>query len=335
MSEPRLSKADKEKNKKIVVIILLSICCLVTLFMILSTNEPRRSETISLTGTDTLLEHEFHEFNIPAAQIRVYSVKTGSLLTRKVYRVEVAGGFSKTYFHAELASLLRPYRITTPAKVYLPDQDMDIQLYYHHTVIRTLELKTDPKLVLDRHPCSILLYTDHKPDHTLIDKITSKGLDIPLVLKVNEASQAKEWESAIRQSHLSLIYWLTSPGDESTGAKDWYLNDQLKNLKKIFKNPTTLLFPDINQQSKTLISKDDNLFGISTIDASKALSINGNTDQDQFNQTLKQFAGLAALDKRPILLIKATDEDIAWLNNDLPEYQKGGLLLVPPITQRH
>lgn len=335
MSEPKQLKSDKERNKKLVIIALLTLCCLITFFLIVKAPDTVQPAAINLSKTDTLLSHEFKVFNIPGKQIRVYSVKTSSLLTRKVYRVDVAGGFSKTYFHAELASLLRPYQITTPATVHLPGKDMDIQLYYHNTVIRTLELRTDPDLVLDRNPCSILLYTDQQPNPSFIDDIISKGLNVPLVLKVHEATQAKEWQSAIRQKKITIIYWLTSPDDESTSKEDWYLNEQLKNLKKIFRNPTTLIFPSIDPQSRTLISKDGDALGISTINASKALTINGNTDHSEFDQTFRQFASLAANDKRPILLVKATDENIEWLNDDLPEYQKGGLRLVPPITQRH
>lgn len=335
MSEPKQSNEYKERNKKIVVILLLILCSGVTLYLLLTEQSWGHQQKLNLSQTDTLLVHEFKAFNIPKQQIHIYSVKTGSLLDRKVYYVQVPAAFSKTYFHAELAALLQKYNVTTPARVHLPAKDMDIDLYYHNTIIRTLQLRTNPDLVLERNPGSILVYTDHKPDVSLIDKLISKGLDIPLVFKINDAAQAKEWKSVLQQKDIDTYYWLTGPDDASKGKEIWYLNEQLNNLKKIFQNPTALLFPAIDPQSKNIISKDRDLLGISTIDASNALMVNGNDNHLDFDHSLQQFINMADNGKRPVLLIKATDDNIAWLGNELPQYQKAGLLLVPPIIQRH
>lgn len=95
---------------------------------------------------DSLLNIHFQEALIMPGQIRTTVIRNDSILARKIFRVRVPSRFSKTLFHFDLHKDLHRYDIEVPARVQLPNRDMDIYVYSQNTVLRTIRLTTDTDL---------------------------------------------------------------------------------------------------------------------------------------------------------------------------------------------
>ena len=67
---------------------------------------------------------------------RRYDIEVDSTFSRTVYRVQVPPSFSKTMFHFELHQKLLPYQLNSPAKVILPEKDMNIYIVDRGTIRR-------------------------------------------------------------------------------------------------------------------------------------------------------------------------------------------------------
>lgn len=132
-------------QKKIIVILLaLSSLISASLLIFVDTNPDA-----ILSGFDELDEKIISEFDshlIDKAQYRTQSIEVDTSFTRKVYRVRVRPEFSKTLFHLSLHQKLRKYKIDTPSKISMPDEDMDIHIYKNDTIVRSIFLRTDESL---------------------------------------------------------------------------------------------------------------------------------------------------------------------------------------------
>lgn len=333
--EEELVDPSENKKKKLIVALLL-ISSLTCVILLLKMTPVVHKRLTSLGEADTLISQEFRAFNIKKIQIRVRNIHVNKKFTRKVYIVDLPIQFSKTFLHAELNYKLYPYGIKDPAIVRLPEGNMVIQLAYGGDIIRTIDLVSDTSIKYRRYPASILAYFNQKPSTELVRNIEGMGNRLPVVLKVNDVSQAKTWYGDIKRMNTSVIFWFNDTGTfpNSNDEIDWHLNEQLKTLSKIFKNPTVLVNPSAGEQTRTLIDKDSQHLGINYVNAKNAIVVNGKEGQLHFERQLQKFMRLAEQNVRPVMLINATDESFTWLKNSIHRFKKSGLTLVPPITDQ-
>lgn len=336
MEEELVDPAENKKKKLIVALLLIStIICLI---LLVNLHPVVHKQLTSLSEADSLVTQEFRAFDITKKQIRIENIHVNKKFTRKIYIVDLPARFSKTFLHAELNYKLFPYGIQDPAVVHLPGGNMDIQLAYGGDIIRTIKLVSDTSIKYRRYPASILAYFNQKPSAGLIKNIEDLGNRLPVVLKVKDASQAKTWYNDIKNMNTHVIFWINNNGPIQNSDDDevnWHLNEQLKTLSKIFRNPTVLVNPSADDQTRTLIDKDSQHLGINYVNAKNAIVVNTEEGRFHFERQLQQFMRLAEQNVRPVMLISATDESFTWLENSIQRFKKSGLTLVPPITDHH
>lgn len=141
-----LSKKDTHSLKKWIVFLLV-ISCIITIFLYLSYSQVDHKQLRRVAELDSLIQVNFDRFNISRNQFRTHTIEIDSLYRRKIFLVNVPPGFSKTEWHYKLDKLVRPYGISTPAKVIFPEQNMRIYLVHNFNIVRTVDLRTDTSLV--------------------------------------------------------------------------------------------------------------------------------------------------------------------------------------------
>lgn len=94
------------------------------------------------TELDSLLQLRFYQAGIKDEQISLYSIDVDTIFSRKVYRIEVPRGFSKTSFHFNLHKELFQYDMRVPGRIHFPERNMDLYIYGYDSILRTIRLIT-------------------------------------------------------------------------------------------------------------------------------------------------------------------------------------------------
>ncbi len=115
----------------------------------------KRQKLQRLSQADSLVLGTLSKFNIPKKHISIHFKRVDSSFTRKVYIVSVPLYFPKIRFHAALKAQFSRYNVTLPARIIFPDKNIDIQLYYQDTIIRTIKMVMDDNLQLKRNTAGI------------------------------------------------------------------------------------------------------------------------------------------------------------------------------------
>lgn len=138
------------------IVLLLALSCLTALYLLLN-SEPIESKKLTHSSQiDSLITQSFREFNIDREQVRKRSIEVDSTFSRNVYSVRVAPNFSKTTLHYTLQGELWPYNVRTAGRVHFPERDLNMHLLYNDQVIRTLIIRNDPDLTLQKNQPEIL-----------------------------------------------------------------------------------------------------------------------------------------------------------------------------------
>jgi hypothetical protein len=132
--------------KKQLIAALLLISCLACAWLLFLMPSKKHHRLQHLSQADSLVLGTLSKFGIPEKQISVRSRRVDSSFTRKVYVVSVPPYFPKIRFHTALKGRFTGYGISLPARIIFPDKDIDIQLYYRNTVIRTIKMVMDDDL---------------------------------------------------------------------------------------------------------------------------------------------------------------------------------------------
>lgn|SRR5690625_867691 len=130
------------------IVLLLGVSTLAALTLNFSYSPAELKPLQSAVQIDSLIQLQLEQFNITDEQVRLQTVQIDSVTQRKVYMVEVPPGFSKTRWHYKLDQEVRPYQLTTPAKVIFPERNLRIHLYNGLNVIRTIHLRENDELLL-------------------------------------------------------------------------------------------------------------------------------------------------------------------------------------------
>lgn len=328
---------ENDRTKKIIIIALLALSCLLSAYLLVNIPENKVEYLSSLGQADTLIMRELHDFNIKKSQIHTWSIKVNKKFSRKIYDISLPPGFSKTYLHAEINRRLEPYGIICPAKVYFPEKNMDIEVYYKGTVIRTLRLKTDTTFKMQQSPGTILAYFNQQPSSTLLQKYKSIDQTLPVVFHISKATEGRDWMDALKLKNQPVIFWIQKNFEyhNTSNRSDWVLNRQLKILNQIVHDPTILIAPSLNKHAKNIIEKDGEILGISVVRPGHIILDQEADSPSYFDQEIKKFQQKAKKGKRPVLLIKGSLNNYKLLYNKLPVLKKGGLVLVPPIIDHY
>lgn len=320
-----------EKIKKRLIALLLLVSCIISILILINTPAPSRKSLENFAQADSLIESNLNRFNITDSQIRISRIKIDSNLTRKTYYIDVPPGFSKTLLHAELNRTFHPLSVETPAKVFLPEADMLIHITYGGTVFRSLSLRIDPSLQLNRRYASIMVAFDSAPPDAYINDIISFGEPISIVLRVSDAREAEKLRLGIRDRYSLFSFWLTSAEGENNGNPSFL--PPLHSIREFesgarilsFKNPNSSGSPSAAQLEQ--IASEN---GVSFIDVSDAQILGTQLGESVFKQELSKFEQKAHNKEAPVAIVMADEEALDWLREEVTEFKKGGLYLVPP-----
>jgi len=323
-----------EKTKKLLIALLLFISCIVSALMLAYSPERPYRDLQSFAEADSLIRRDLGKFNISPGQVRVTVIRVDSSLVRKIFRVNLPPGFHKTRLHAELNRTFNPLSVGTPASVTLPERDMLLQLIYRGTVIRSLDLRTDPDLVMQRNYASLMVAFESAPTRAMLNEVVKLGETVPVVLQVSDAGEARQLEEELRPHPSRIYYWLTGEAElDGEEAQPDYRFPPLLHLREFEPRVHILSFTDLstadNRDSQSAIriaaEKD-----ITFIDASNALILDSDLGELLFRQELEKFEQQAIDGSHPVAIVLADDRALDWLGETLNDLKRRGLYLTRP-----
>lgn len=318
------------KTKKRLIALLLLISCITSAIILFYSGEAEQKKLQNFAQADSLIIDTLHQFNINSNQYRVQTRVVDSVLTRKTYTIDVPPQFSKTLLHAELNRTFHPLSVETPARISLPEEHLLIQLSYQGTVFRTLSLKTDEDLVLERNIASIIVAFTDEPSAEMIESVIRFGEPIPIALRVSTAEQVRERIQNVTQNYPHFCYWIEPEmGSEESRAS----LPPLSLLEHIPQNTPVLNFRKVSFLSSTkaeAITETASEKNISFIEVNEAQILNSDLGETFFKQELEKFAKKAQQQEHPVAIVIADEEALQWLREKLASFKKQGLYLIHP-----
>ena len=133
------------------IVILLALSCLLAGYLLINTSPLSQKNLVHSSQIDSLITLTLEDFNISPSQIRKRDIQVDSVFSRSVYTIRVAPNFSKTTLHYTLKEELWPYRIEPIATVQFPERDMRLHLLVNNQIYRTLIIRNDHDLILERN----------------------------------------------------------------------------------------------------------------------------------------------------------------------------------------
>lgn len=313
----------KEQKKKKFIALLLLLACLLSGYMLVRTSEEATKHLQSFAGADSLIELELESFRISDQYIQSANIQIDSSFSRKVYYVDLPSEFSKTQLHAELNNRFHPYGISLPARVTFPEGNMQVHLQYKQTIIRTIVLRTDPDLTLQRSSASIVVAFNEQPDEELLNTIANFGEPIPIVLGVQHPMEANELKKTLGGYYNRILYWLQTESNEDLIRHNPTMAlRQLKQFEDLLPQANILLFNQADK-SNSIATQTDLTF----VNMENALRLHEELGKAAF---LEELESLKANQSYPIAIITANETTLSWLEQKLPDLKKAGVILIPP-----
>jgi len=133
------------RQKKLIVI-LLAASCIAAIFLLIDSTTNSSKKLTSGAQLDSLITETLDDFNIPNSQYRKRTVKIDSAFSRAIYIIDLAPDISKTALHYHLHKKVLPYVVESPARILMPEKEMNIHLDYKGTITHTIVLRTDREL---------------------------------------------------------------------------------------------------------------------------------------------------------------------------------------------
>lgn len=319
---------SKMRHRIAVVLLLLCIAASGVLLYFPDIIEP--AETASLEAIDAIIQSELTEFNIRQSQISERNSGTADGFNRTILRVSVPQDFSKTFLHSELAMRLRPLGVGTPATVNVPDNEMNIHVYWRNTVVRTIELRYG-NAVRNQNPGTIMLLADSYPSETTLKRIAQMGEPVRLILKSDNTDVILSWLRQMPRTMkppLILLDYGAGVSGLSDERFDRYVADVTR-IRKQTSNASLILVETGGAIADRRLARLKRT-GIYISVIRDPISISANGDREAFRAELQAFVYASRAGERPALILPATPEIIDWLKEDLVNYKKGGLLLAEP-----
>jgi hypothetical protein len=320
---------SKLRHRIAVALLLLCIGASATLLYFPDMVNSREMANLELI--DEIIQAELTEFNIKQSQIRERDAGIKDGFNRKVLRVSIPQNFSKTFLHSELAYRFKSLGIATPATVSLPDDEMNIHIYWRNTVVRTIELRNSTAVARNQSPGAILLTTDTYPAQVVLNRIAQMGEPIRLILKSDNTDVILSWLQQMPRNMKPPLIALNY-GAAVSGLSDERFERYVADVTRIRKqtsNASLILIESGGTIAERRLSRLRRT-GIYLVVVSNPLFVDVPTDRDVFRSQLQSFVFASRSGERPVLILPATAEVLDWLKADLVNYKKGGLVLAEP-----
>ncbi len=325
----------EEKNKKRIIALLLLVSCLTSAILLVFTTASTTYSLKSFAQADSLLMRDFDTFGISDDQLQVQTINVDSAFARKNYRVALPPGFSKTQLHTEVHKTFGPYGIEAPARVLFPGREVDIQLLYKNTVIRSILLYTDPELQMKRSYGSILVVLESMPSEEMLQTIIGFGEPLAIVLKTEDPARAGELKSEVEQHYPHLLFWLEDEEGENI-FKTGSASDlpRLQQLQEVAPDAGILGFTKSADGRQENVRKLLSETSLRYVDVSEAVLLDPVVGEAAFKQELNKFHRQAQRNLNPIAIVEGSARSLQWLQEELAEYKKAGLRIVLPDAKR-
>lgn len=326
-----------ERNKKYLIVLLLLGACLASTFLLAYSSESAVKTLNNLAEADSLLRRDLETFNIPDRQIKEQTVRIDSLNKRKEYQIRVPQGFSKTQLHHEIHNTFSQYNVASPAKVIFPEKDFNIYLQQNNSIFTTIRLRTDPDLIMKRGFGSILIAFDSMPSENLLDQINILGEPISIVLMIDDPDRADDLKQNLKESYSNILFWLKDQeGDnmlrENSAAS--FSLPKLQHLQREAPDTGVLSFFSLDNEKNTNLLESLSGTTLDYIDVSDAVLLHTNMGKTAFKQELSKFSRQALRGEYPIAIVMGEEESLNWLQEELAEFKKSGLTIIPPKRKR-
>ncbi|TNE70805.1 hypothetical protein EP331_11105 [bacterium] len=317
------------KQKKIAIAAGLLISCLLMIYLLINTKTHEDVTLEDLAVIDSLIVNELSSYSIKNKQIKSKTVKTGDF-KRVNYEVRIPGKLSKTQIHTDIHYKLNELGISTPAKLKLPERDLNIFVYVDGTVIRSIQLVTDTTFKTTDFSSSLVFVTDHSPSAALVERVRDIGEFTPLVFRTLEPEIAQKWYKSTSEIIKPIYVWVNESNREDVIKSTVWLKDKLPQFQSISRSITTWI--DVNSASKadaqTQFYRNYNLRGLQ-MDAS--VFLDAEEGIYAYEQALRKFKQLAVQDIHPILLVELNDKSVSVMEERVVELKKYGLSFHPPV----
>jgi hypothetical protein len=323
------SPPSKFSHHIVVALLLLSIGASATLLYF--PEIVNSQEMASLELIDEIILSELTEFNIKQNQIKERNAEIGSGFNRKVIQVSIPQNFSKTFLHSELAFMLKPLSIATPSTVSLPDDEMNIHIYWRNTVVRTIELRNSSNAVRNQSPGAILLTANTYPPKVVLNRIAQMGEPVRLILKSDNTDVILSWLQQIPRNMKPPLIALDygSPVSVLSDERfERYIADVMR-IRKQTSNASLILIESSGTIAERRLSRLRRT-GIYVVVVRNPILLDASTDRELFRAQLQTFVYASRTGELPVLILPATAQVIDWLKEDLVQYKKGGLVLAEP-----
>ncbi|HKL19247.1 MAG TPA: hypothetical protein VJ905_09780 [Halalkalibaculum sp.] len=324
-----------ERNKKYLIVFLLFGTCLASAFLLVQSTGFTQKNLTSLAEADSLLNRSFRTFNITGSQIREDYIVLDSVNKRKLYRVRVPEGFSKTQLHFEIHNTFRAFNVSSPTRVIFPEKDYHIHLLKNRTVFATVKIQTDPDLVLQRSFGSILVAFESEPSESVLEQVKAMGEPISLVMMIEDTETASDFYEMQERLFSDIMLWLKNEeGENIPGSNSTFGLLKLQNLQDYNPNAAILSFQSLDEgDNKTLLR---NLSGttLNYIDVSDAALLQEDMGKAAFKQELQKFSRKAQRGEYPIAIVMGDGQSLEWLQQELAGFKKKGLRIIPPKKKR-
>ena len=324
-----------ERNKKYLIVFLLFGTCLASAFLLLQSTGFTQKNLNTLAEADSLLKRNFSTFNISAKQVREDYIELDSVNKRKLYRVQVPEGFSKTQLHYEIHNTFQVYDVSSPTKVTFPEKDFHIHLMKNHTVFATVRLQTDPDLMLQRSFGSILVAFDSEPSESQLEQVKALGEPISVVMMVDDTERISDFNNEQDGLLSNAMLWLKNEnGENIPGSDNSFEMQKLQDLQEY--NPTADVLSFLSLDNGNNEATLQNLSGttLNYIDVSDASLLQDEMGKAAFKQELQKFSREAQRGEYPIAIVMGNEQSLDWLQQELATFKKKGLRIIPPKKKR-
>lgn len=322
-----LSAPSLELQKKI-LLWLLAGSCMAALLVLLFYPAEQRKHLHDLAIADSLIHQELALFNVPQNRIRTIEHTVGDHFTRKQYVVDLPVQVSKTHLHAELNKQLRPWQIKTVGHVDVAENEMTLYLVYRDTIIRSIELRTDPDFVRIPHPAELLVYFDRSPTSSQIERLQQINVPVGIVLRSDSRRLLTRWAEELPEALTPVLIWFddaqTSFEESSMDSPE--LVRSLEAVTRIQNEVRVLAFaPGENRSTDEANSKRLEELDVPVYPASGIMIITGE-DRFEFDRQMLTYSRLARQAAGPRLLVRVSDTTLDWLEEWIPRVQRGGVV---------